>query len=78
MLKIRVLWIFFKIKSSISGALELATRKHFKLKKKNELKLEGNNIILSEIMKKYISDTLSFDEKYAPFQIIDLEGNKNR
>ena len=68
---------FFKIKSSISGALELATRKHFKLNKKNELKLEGNNIILSEIMKKYISDTLSFDEKYAPFQIIDLEGNKN-
>ena len=68
---------FFRIKSSISGALELATRKHFKLRKKNELKLEGNNIILSEIMKKYISDTISFDEKYAPFQIIDLEGNKN-
>lgn len=68
---------FFRIKSTISGALELAIRKHFRLKKKNELKLEGNNIILTEIMKKYISDTISLDEKYAPFQIIDLEGNKN-
>jgi len=68
---------FFKLKNGVSGSLEKVIRAHFKLKKKNQFFMEGNNIILYEIMKDYIKKIISFDEVYAPFEIIDLEGDKN-
>ena len=68
---------FFKLKNGVSGSLEKVIRAHFKLKKKNQFFMEGNNIILYEIMKDYIKKIISFDELYAPFEIIDLEGDKN-
>jgi CRISPR/Cas system-associated exonuclease Cas4 (RecB family) len=52
-------------------------KSHFKLNKKNNLSLEGNNIILTQIMEDYITRIISLDEKYAPFQIFSLEGDKN-
>ena len=67
---------FFVIKNSISGAIKKVIRSHFKLNKKNQLSLEGNNIILNEIMEDYITRIISLDEKYAPFEIFALEGDK--
>ena len=60
----------------MSGTLNNVIKKHFKLNKKNEFKLEGNNIILYDIILDYISKVISFDEKYAPFELVDLEGDK--
>ena len=68
---------FFVIKNSISGAINKVIKSHFKLNKKNNLSLEGNNIILTQIMEDYITRIISLDEKYAPFQIFSLEGDKN-
>ena len=47
------------------------------MNKKNEFKLEGNNIILFDIILDYISKVISIDEKYAPFELVDLEGDRN-
>lgn len=68
---------FFILKNSLSGTLKNVIKKHFKLNKKNEFKLEGNNIILFDIILDYISKVISFDEKYAPFELVDLEGDRN-
>ena len=67
---------FFVIKNSISGAIKKKIRSHFKMNKKNNISLEGNNIILFKIMEDYISRIVSLDEKYAPFEIFSLEGGK--
>lgn len=69
---------FFIIKNSISGTLSNVLKNHFRLSKRNELKMEGSNIIIEEIMKDYISKVISIDEKYAPFEIIDLEGDSSK
>ena len=45
------------------------------IKSKNELLVEGQNVILFEIIQDYISKIVSIDEKNAPFEIIDLEGD---
>ena len=37
--------------------------------------VEGQNVILFEIIQDYISKIVSIDEKNAPFEIIDLEGD---
>ena len=67
---------FFKIKAGIKGMINRTLKSHFNLKKNNQLYLEGNNIILYEIMNNYISQVIKIDEKYSPFKIIDLEGDK--
>ena len=68
---------FFIIKNSISGAIKKVIKSHFKLTKKNNISLEGNNIILNQIMEDYVSRIITLDEKYAPFEILSLEGDKN-
>ena len=67
---------FFILKNSLSGTLKNVIKRHFKLNKKNEFKLEGNNIILFDIILDYISKVISLDEKYAPFELVDLEGDR--
>ena len=67
---------FLKIKAGISGSISKVIKKHFRLNNKNEFIPEGNNIILIEIIKDYMSKVISFDEKYAPFKILNLEGDK--
>ena len=67
---------FLKIKAGISGSISKVIKKHFRLNNKNEFIPEGNNIILIEIIKDYMNKVISFDEKYAPFKILNLEGDK--
>jgi len=40
---------------------------------KKHFKIEGNRLIVKEIIKKYISNLLQYDKKNAPFEIISLE-----
>ena len=67
---------FFRIKAGIKGTINRTIKNHFNIKKNNELCIEGNNLILYEIMNDYISKIINIDEKYSPFEIIDLEGDK--
>ena len=67
---------FFKIKNSVEGAIISVTKKYFKLKSKSQFLVEGQNVILFEIIKDYVSKIISYDEKNTPFKVIDLEGDK--
>ncbi|MBI4649159.1 MAG: PD-(D/E)XK nuclease family protein [Bacteroidia bacterium] len=44
-------------------------------KTKDKQSLAGKNILIFEVLKKYIYQLLEIDKKYAPFQIIGLEKN---
>ena len=46
------------------------------MKSKSQFLVEGQNVILFEIIKDYVSKIISYDEKNAPFKVIDLEGDK--
>ena len=66
---------FFKLKSSVSGAIELAFRDHFKLKKKQKFEVKGRNVVMASIIEKYVNKVLEMDEAYAPFEIRSLEND---
>ncbi len=60
---------------SIKSALDAAVRKEF-YKTSNEsveVRLEGKNIIIYNVIQKYVEKILQIDEKWAPFEILSLE-----
>lgn len=68
---------FFKLKSSVAGAIEKSFRAHFKLRSKQKFQLKGRNLIMAEVMTKFVNKTLELDENYAPFEIMSLENDQN-
>lgn len=68
---------FFRLKSSVGGAIELAFRDHFKLKKKQKFEVKGRNVVLASIIERYVSKVLEMDESYAPFEIKSLENDRD-
>lgn len=67
---------FFKLKNTVSGAIELAFRDHFKLKKKQKFEVKGRNIVMASIIERYVRKVLEMDEAYAPFEIRSLENDQ--
>ena len=65
---------FFGLKGSVDGALQVAFKDHYHLPKGQKFKLAGRNVIIYEIMRRFVLNVLEQDEKYAPFEIISLEG----
>lgn len=65
----------FWIREGISGAMNQAFKKHYKIKKEKKFQLEGRSLIASEVLKKFIEKILDYDMKYAPFKIIGLEAS---
>ncbi|MGB3466092.1 MAG: PD-(D/E)XK nuclease family protein [Cyclobacteriaceae bacterium] len=65
---------FFTLRSSVEGAIVMAFRNYYHLPKNRKLKLEGRNLVMFEVMKDFINQVLNYDEQYAPFEIIALEG----
>ncbi len=68
---------FFRLKSSVGGAIELAFRDHFKLKKKQKFEIKGRNVVMASIIEKYVNKVLEMDEAYAPFEIKSLENDRD-
>lgn len=68
---------FFKLKSSTDGAIEKAFRKHFGMKEKRKFELKGRNLVMAEIIKKFVNRIIEMDEQYAPFEIVSLEKEDN-
>ena len=64
---------FFQIKSSISGAIEKAFKEQFGLKAKKKFELKGRNVVMSEIIQRFVNKIVELDELHAPFEIISLE-----
>ncbi len=68
---------FFQLRSSVDGAIEKAFKKHFNIKDKRRMELKGRNVMIAEVIKKYVMRILDQDEEYAPFQIVGLEKDDN-
>ena len=63
---------FFFLRTGIEGAIQEAIKKEYFVEE-GKVKLDGKNILASDILKKFINRILDFDEKYAPFQMIGME-----
>lgn len=68
---------FFQLKNSVDGAIEKAFKKHFGIKDKRRYELKGRNVMIAEVIKKYVTRILENDEEYAPFQIVGMEKDDN-
>jgi len=68
---------FFQLRSSVDGAIEKAFKKHFNIKDKRKFELKGRNVMIAEVIKKYVIRILAQDEQYAPFQIVGMEKDDN-
>lgn len=59
---------------SISSATNHAFKEVFRLSgNEEEVKIEGKNVIIREILEKYLGAIIQRDMSYAPFSIIDME-----
>lgn len=68
---------FFKLRNSVDGAIEKAFKQHFNIKDKRRFELKGRNVMIAEVIKKYVTRILDHDEEYAPFYIVGLEKDEN-
>ncbi|WP_370087178.1 PD-(D/E)XK nuclease family protein [Ekhidna sp.] len=64
---------FFKMKNSVDGAIEKAFRKHFGMGDKRKFTLKDRNLVMADLIRKFVEKILAFDEAYAPFTIVSLE-----
>ncbi|MEP1097304.1 MAG: PD-(D/E)XK nuclease family protein [Cyclobacteriaceae bacterium] len=65
------------LKSSVDGAIEKAFRKHFGMGEKRKFELKGRNVVMAEIIRKFVVEILEMDEAYAPFEVVSLEKEDN-
>ena len=68
---------FFQLRSSVDGAIEKAFKKHFNIQDKRKFELKGRNVMIAEVIKKYVFRILDQDESYAPFEIVAMEKDEN-
>jgi len=62
---------------SVEKAITHSLKKEFNITDEKTLSLNGKNIIIKNIIKKYILQILKIDSKYAPFEILGLEKELN-
>lgn len=72
-----ILSALLKDKSLINESIEKAFREEFYKTKKAERKIEftGRNILVFDIIKKYIKGIIEIDKKHTPFTVTGLEKN---
>ncbi len=68
---------FFRLKNSVTGAIEKSFRTHFRLKDKQRFEVKGRNVVMAEVIERFVEKTLKLDEAYAPFEIRSLENDKD-
>ena len=64
------------IKNTLKIDLEINSafsREYFKKKNNAVVQLEGNNLLIASVLRKYILQVLKIDQKYAPFKYIGSE-----
>ncbi|MBI9058008.1 MAG: PD-(D/E)XK nuclease family protein [Labilibaculum sp.] len=64
-----------KNKGLLDDVLKDAFRfNYFKLEKEQPMEINGRNLLIFDILKKFIDRILVLDQKFAPFKIVSLEG----
>lgn len=66
---------FFKLKSSVDEAIRIAFRNYYHVKKGGRFEIEGRNIVMAALVRKYALKVLDHDEVHAPFEVVALEGD---
>ncbi|MEM6735634.1 MAG: PD-(D/E)XK nuclease family protein [Bacteroidota bacterium] len=64
---------FFRLENSVEGALEKAFKEEFGMSDKKRFEFKDRNVVMAEIIKKYVKQVLLMDKQYSPFQILSLE-----
>ncbi|WP_421762627.1 PD-(D/E)XK nuclease family protein [Ekhidna sp.] len=64
---------FFRMESSVDGAMEKAFKEEFGLKGKKRFEFKDRNVVMAEIIRKFVKQVIEMDKKYVPFEIISLE-----
>lgn len=68
---------FARIKDSVDGAIAKAFREHFGMGEKRKFELKDRNIVMADLIRKFVMKIVNMDEEYAPFQIVSLEKEEN-
>ncbi|MEM6816793.1 MAG: PD-(D/E)XK nuclease family protein [Bacteroidota bacterium] len=64
---------FFRLENSIEGAMEKAFKEEFGMPDKKRFEFKDRNVVMAEIIKKFVKKVLLMDKQYAPFEILSLE-----
>lgn len=64
---------FFRMESSVDGAMEKAFKEEFGMKGKKRFEFKDRNVVMAEIIRKFVHQVIEMDKKYVPFEIISLE-----
>ncbi len=64
---------FFRMESSIDGAMEKAFKEEFGMKGKKRFEFKDRNVVMAEIIRKFVSHVITMDKQYVPFEIVSLE-----
>jgi ATP-dependent helicase/DNAse subunit B len=68
---------FKQILDNIDSQIKNAFLNHLNIGNPDEFEYTGNLLIVKEVIKKYLTDILRYDEQRAPFEIIQLEGSES-
>jgi hypothetical protein len=68
---------FPRIKDSVDGAIAKAFRAHFGMGEKRKFELKDRNVVMADLIRKFVMKIVNMDEEYAPFQIVSLEREEN-
>lgn len=64
---------FFRMESSIDGAMEKAFKEEFGMKGKKRFEFKDRNVVMAEIIRKFVKQVIEMDKQYVPFEIVSLE-----
>ncbi|WP_425391937.1 PD-(D/E)XK nuclease family protein [Ekhidna sp.] len=64
---------FLRLEGSIDGAMEKAFREEFGMKDRKRFEFKDRNVVMADIIRKFVKQVLDQDRAYVPFEIISLE-----
>ena len=64
---------FFRLENSIDGAMEKAFKEEFGMKDRKRFEFKDRNVVMADIIRKFVLLVLKKDKEYAPFEIVSLE-----
>ncbi|MEP1033127.1 PD-(D/E)XK nuclease family protein [Ekhidna sp.] len=64
---------FFRMESSVDGAMEKAFKEEFGMKGKKRFEFKDRNVVMAEIIRKFVKQVIEMDKQYVPFEVVSLE-----
>ncbi|MEQ9467303.1 MAG: PD-(D/E)XK nuclease family protein [Ekhidna sp.] len=68
---------FLRLEGSIDGAMEKAFKEEFGMKGKKRFEFKDRNVVMAEIIRKFVKQVVEMDKAYVPFEIVSLEAEDN-